>query len=485
MAKHCSSVAERGHAVVVGGGIAGLLAARVLSDHFEQVTVLERDRFAETPSARRGAPQARHVHVLLHRGLMALEELFPGVASECMAAGGSLLDAAADFAWLTSDGWAGRFDSGISMLSCSRDLLEWIVRRRMLGCARIKWLDAVDATGLMLDATCGRVTGLSIRSRGGTSGENGLPADLVVDASGRTSRTPEWLQSLGLRAPRETSVDVGLCYASRVYRRSADSNSWRGVLLQPAPPSVKRGGLLLPIEGERWVVTLSGRAGEQPPTDEAGFIAYARSLRAPTIHHAIVNAEPLSSIVGYRATANRVRHYEELGGRPDGLVVLGDAACAFNPVYGQGMTAAALGAMLLGECLAKARRVPTADHGLTGLSRHFHQRLARLNVMPWLSATSEDARYVEHDKRAWQGRRMRVMHRYIDRLTSRSTQSAEVRRILIEIFNMTRRPAALFLPKLMLAALRPTRRCGSAALELERTLRNELRRHAGSNISVS
>lgn len=457
--KHCSSRAEGRHAVVVGGGVAGLLAARVLADHFDQVTVLERDRFPDTPSARRGAPQARHVHVLLHRGLLALEKLFPGVSSELATAGASLLDAAADFAWLTPEGWAGRFHSGVPMLSCSRDLLEWVVRRRLSACACVRWLDGVDVKGFITNATGGRVTGVSIQSRGSAAGETSLSADLVVDASGRTSRTPEWLTSLGLRPPRETFVDVGLCYASRVYRRPADigTTDWRGVLLQPAPPSVKRGGLLLPIEGERWIVTLSGRAGEKPPTDDAGFMAYARSLRAPTIYQAIANAEPLSGVVGYRATANRVRHYEELDGHPDGLVVIGDAACAFNPVYGQGMTAAALGAMLLGQCLLEAPGVRSAGRGLTGVSRRFQRRLARLNVMPWLSATSEDARYLEQEKRACQGWRMRMMHGYIDRLTSRSTQSAEVRQILIEIFNMLRPPAALFLPRLLFAALRPQR----------------------------
>jgi 2-polyprenyl-6-methoxyphenol hydroxylase-like FAD-dependent oxidoreductase len=459
MMEHCSSRTEGRHAIVAGGGVAGLLAARVLADHFDQVTVLERDRFPDTPSARRGAPQARHVHVLLHRGLLALEKLFPGISSELTTAGATLLDGAADFAWLTPEGWAGRFHSGVPMLSCSRDLLEWVVRCRLSACARVKWLDGVDVKGLLTEATGARVTGVSIQSRGSAGGETRLSADLVVDASGRTSRTPEWLTSLGLPAPRETLVDVGLCYASRVYRRPGDVGTidWQGVLLQPAPPSVKRGGLLLPTEGERWIVTLSGRGGEKPPTDDAGFMAYAGSLRAPTIYQAIANAEPLSAVVGYRATANRVRHYEELDGSPEGLVVIGDAACAFNPVYGQGMTAAALGATLLGDCLLEAPGVRNAGRGLTGVSRRFQQRLARFNVMPWLSATSEDARYLEQEQRASQGWRMRIMHRYIDRLTSRSTQSAAVRQILIEIFNMLRPPAALFLPRLLFAALQPQR----------------------------
>ena len=239
-----------------------------------------------------------------------------------------------------------------------------------------------------------------------------------------------------------------------------------GALLQPAPPAVKRGGLLLPIEGGRWIATLSGRAGEQPPTDEAGFMAYARSLRAPTIYQAIANAEPLSGIVGYRATANRVRHYEELDGWPEGLAVMGDAACAFNPVYGQGMTAAALGATLLGSCLLEARRGRSAGRGPTGLSRRFQQRLGRLNVMPWLSATSEDARYLPQGERASQGWRIRMVHCYIDRLTSRSTQSAAVRQTLIEIFNMVRPPAALFQPRLLLAAVLPQRAAEYAAMRV-------------------
>jgi 2-polyprenyl-6-methoxyphenol hydroxylase-like FAD-dependent oxidoreductase len=199
--------------LVIGGGIAGSVAARVLADHFASVVVIERDRVPDLPAPRRGAPHARHVHVLLHRGAQALEALFPGLAAELGAAGANRLDSAADLAWLTPAGWALRFPSEVPILSCSRDLLEWSLRRRLAAFPNVSWRDGIDVIGFVPDAGNRRVTGVSIRKRHGDSASadaGSLSADLVVDASGRTSRTPEWLAALGHAAPAETVVDVGL-----------------------------------------------------------------------------------------------------------------------------------------------------------------------------------------------------------------------------------------------------------------------------------
>jgi flavin-dependent dehydrogenase len=196
------------------------------------------------------------------------------------------------------------------------------------------------------------VAGAKVRSRGGRSTDEKIPADLIVDASGRNSNTWRWLEDLGYEPPEETVVDAHLGYASRIYERSEDSaRDWEALLVQATPPEVTRGGVLYPIEGERWIAGLTGVGEDYPPTGEEGFMEFARSLRTPMLYEVKKDAKPLSPIYSYRATRNRKRHYEKLSSQPHNLLVTGDAACAFNPIYGQGMTTAAIGDETLEEAL--------------------------------------------------------------------------------------------------------------------------------------
>lgn len=436
--------------------MAGLLAARVLSERFGRVTIVERDHFPENPGFRKGVPQSRHLHAFLMRGRVISERLFPGLEEELEDAGAALLDIAADGEWLTPAGFSPHFHSGLPLLMCSRDLLEWAVRKRVAALPGISFLQKTDVTGLLPTPDGKGVAAVEVRSRDGgddAKSEEPLRADLVVDASGRNSNASKWLEALGYAPPEETYINAHLGYASRVYERPERlDQGWKGIYVQAAPPEITRGGVLMPLEGNRWMVTLYGLGGDYPPTDEEGFVGFARSLRTPMLYEAIKDAEPISAISGYRDTANRRRHYEKLSRQPHNFLVTGDAACAFNPVYGQGMTTAALGAEALEECLRESE-----DGNLTGLSKRFQKRLAKINAGPWLMATGEDFRVhgVEGGEATFA---TRLTHRYMDRVIALSLRDIELRQTFLEVFHMLKPPTALFGPGIALKVLRGTSR---------------------------
>lgn len=445
------------HAIVIGGSMAGLVVARILSDRFGAVTLIERDQFPEEPIPRKGTPQSRHIHVLLLQGQIILEKLFPGLRDEMIAAGAQVMDVAADWIWLNPAGWGVRFPSNLFILSFSRDLLDWKVRCRLAAINNIRFLQGCEVTGLLsnTDGTC--VAGVSVRhhkqSHQGVWEKEQLHADLVVDTSGRTSKAPQWLKAIGYQPPQETMVNAFLGYASRLYRLPSDFQAdWKGVYLQVAPPWRTRGAGLLPLEGNRWILTAYGGDRDYPPTDEAGLLEFIRSLPCPAIYNAIKDAEPLSQIYSYRATENRWRHYERLPRYLEGFLVVGDAACAFNPVYGQGMTTAALGALTLDECLQLQQQYQP-DGDFTGLARRFQKKLAKINAVPWLLTTSEDYRY-----RGTEGQTpsvlTRLMHRYMDEVLQLTTNNADVRLALLEVMHMLKLPITLFQPKIAIQVLR-------------------------------
>ncbi len=420
-------MSKQEHAVVIGGSIAGLLAARVLADHFSRVTVLERDALAvDGPSHRAGVPQGHHLHILLMRGQAIFEELLPGIRQELIAAGAPQVDSARDMLSRTPFGWSVRFESGMTKLAFTRDLLEWHLRQRVLRLPDVQVLDRTDILGLLPDG--------GVRTAAGP-----LPADLVVDASGRGSKLPRWLREMGYLEPAERTVDAHPGYASRLYRRPPGvDRDWRAIRIMAAPPRQPRVGVLFPVEGDRWLVSLAGAGGQHPPTDEAGFLAFARSLPTPLIYESIVGAEPLTEIVGTRTGQNRMRCYERLPRWPARVIALGDAVCAFNPVYGQGMTVAALEALALRERLAGG-----GDFD----AREFQREVARIVALPWALATSEDARYEGTEGAVLDGK-TRLMHRYMARVLALTTEDVSVARTLLQVQHMLKPPSALFAPSI-------------------------------------
>ena len=444
------------HAVVLGGSMAGLLAARILADHFDKVTILERDAYFETTAVRKGLPQANHVHGLLLRGRQVLEDLFPGLQDEMIAAGAPLVDMANDVPWYTRAGWGVKFKSDLKVLAFTRPMLDLHVRRRLAENPKVEICDQMEVLRLVRDSKENRVAGVLVIPRSSESDRRvakQLDADLVIDATGRASKAPRWLQDLGYEPPKETMITAYLGYASRLFQIPENFNGdWTCAFVQAAPPDRKRGGILFRVEGNRWLVTLIGGGRDYPPGDEHGFLEFAESLPVPIIADAIRAARPVSPIRTHRATENRLRHFDKARNLPENFLVLGDAACAFNPVYGQGMTIAALGALTLRQCLEEQSRLH-ADGRLCGLAQRFQKQLAQVNKAPWLMATGEDYRFRE----AVGGSPSlvtRFMHWYMDRVLRLATREVEVRRLLLQVFSMLLPPSALFRPAVLLRVIR-------------------------------
>ncbi|WP_202866318.1 FAD-dependent oxidoreductase [Kribbella turkmenica] len=441
-----------GHAIVIGGSMAGILTARVLSDHFGQVTVIERDRLPDGPDVRKGVPQARHLHAFWAGGMDIVERLLPGVGNDLLAAGAVPLDLPTDVAWLTpANRWTHPFPGTQRVTSATRSLLEWTVRSHVTKVGSISFRTEQEVTGLRL-GPAGEVSGLTLRSRS-TGATADLYADLVIDASGRGSKLPEWLGELGFGAPEESTVDSHLGYATRLFEIPAGfSARWKAAYIQNAPPAEPRGGIMFPIEGNRWVLTLIGGGGDYPPTDEDDFRAFAASLRSPLLSDVLDVAEPISPIWGYRRTGNRWRHYEKMA-MPGRLLVVGDSLCAFNPAYGQGMTVAAKEAEVLAGILADCRSTADLPRALRGAQRAIATRARG----PWMLATGSDLRY-PNTVGATQTRMDRVVNTYLDRVLARASDDPVVSAAFLRVLNMIDDPQALFSPRLMPRVLLGRRR---------------------------
>ena len=346
-ARHAAERTPAGRAIVIGGGMAGLMAAQVLSRHFSQVTIVDRDHLSETPEVRSGVPQARHPHTLMVRGQEILEQHFPGLTDELVAQGALSIDASREVAFYVAGNWHQPTRHADTMaIALSRSLLESIIYQRVAANPRIAIKPAHEAVSISTDPGRRRVTGLVVHDRNGSPAAHlRLEADMVVDASGRQSPAPQWLQKLGYAPADELIVNTFVGYSTRVYQRPADfAEEWKALYIRPTPKTGTRGGMIIPLEGNRWFVTLLGTSHDYPPTDEAGFLEFARSLPTPKLFEAIQQAEPLTRPNGYRRTDSRLRRYDQLPHYLEGLLVMGDAACVLNPVHAQGITAAELSA---------------------------------------------------------------------------------------------------------------------------------------------
>ena len=442
------------HAIVLGASMSGLLAARVLSDYYRIVTVVERDVLPDEPVNRRGIPQGRHVHALLGRGSQIIDELFPNFQRELVDAGAVTLDVG-DFSKiyvsfgghvLVRSGHVQRTEA--PMFLSSRPFLEYHVRRRLRGIPNVTILDGHDVVDLMSAPDPTRVTGVRVASRAGDSDQQ-LVADVIVDAMGRGSRTPAFLEALGYEGPAEDHVVVRTTYVSQLMRIPA--GAVEQMVIIGAAPGRPKGMFLSSYEDDQWMFTVWGMLGNEPPAERAGMLAFAEDYVPAHVLAAARGGEPLGEVIRHRMPSSQWRRYDKLRRLPDGLLVCGDAMCSFNPVYGQGMTVAALDAVALRECLRS---------GTQDLSRRYFRHAAKSIAVAWQISVGNDLAFPEVE-----GRRSiatRVANRCTDWVLGICTYDAGVAEMFIRVNNFFDSPLRLLHPafifRLATADLRRRRR---------------------------
>lgn len=399
----------REHAIVLGASMGGLLAARVLADFFGTVTVVERDVLPDNPTTRRGVPQGRHLHVLLPRGAQILDEFFPGILRDLVADGAPVWNDADLSKLHLSFGGHDMLRSGkialdpkaMAIYMPSRPLLEWHVRQRLQAISNVTILGGHDVAGLTTTADRNRVTGVRVVIRDGGA-ERELTADVVMDAMGRGAHTPALLESLGYGRPQEDHIVMHTTYVSQLLRIPPGTLTEKLVDIGPAPGR-PAGMFLTGYENDTWMFTVFGMVGHEPPRDLAGMLSFAQEYCPAHLLAAVQAAAPIGEVAQHRMPSSQWRRYDKMPRLPDGLLVCGDAICSFNPIYGQGMTVAALDADVLRRCLSR---------GGTDLPRRYFRASAKPIGVAWKMAAGSDLTFPEVTGR--RSRSMRVTSRLVD-----------------------------------------------------------------------
>jgi len=428
-------------AIVIGAGMAGLAAAGAVADYFERVIVLERDRLPNQAVPRLGVPQSRHLHALIPGGQRALADLFPHFEQDLADASAVPLRMAGDIrAEIPGLGPLPSRDFGWLLYGASRPLIELTTRRQAESLANLTIRSRYRVLELTATPDGSMVTGVRCESADGQ--QQVLAADLVIDASGRGAPTLALLRWSGQPEPDEIVIGVDLHYTTATFVIPQDaSTDWKGIATHPHAPERSRGGYMLPIEGGHWVLTLTGRRGEQPPAEPDGFMDYARRLETQTIYNAIKHAERQGSFERYANPASIWRRFDRLNSFPDGLVLIGDSICRFNPVYGHGMSVAAQEARLLSQLLKE--RATKADP-LAGLARRFFSESLPLIEAPWNMSAVPDLVYPE--TRGERPADFESRLKYDGALLRTAMHDAAIHRLLSEVQQLLKPPGVLLDP---------------------------------------
>lgn len=375
-------------AIVLGAGIGGLLAAGALSRHFEQVLIIERDRLPITPEPRVGVPQGPQVHAVMKRGEIAIETVLPGFRERLASAGGTTMRVGLDMRFYEGGGWHPRRDLGFTISTQTRALLEHVIRDRLLENGNVIIRERCRFRDLMMDGE-GGIRGAIVDAEGLQT----LAADLVVDAMGRASPVPDLLSAKGFGVAPSVVTGIDVSYSTILFHVP---KQWRGEawarVLRATPPEHVRGATITPIEGDRWLLSMVGRFGDQPPTEPAACVAFTEGLESPEIFERIRHAEPAAKAKRFHIPASRASRFDLMPDYPVGLLPLGDVIGTFNPMLAQGMTIAALHAETLGEKLAALARDGQALN-LKRLAADYIPAVTKLSMGAWTAAAYADHLY--------------------------------------------------------------------------------------------
>ena len=443
-------------AVVIGGSIAGLLSAKVLSDRYDEVLIVERDSLPERPcqripihtADRTGVPQSPQPHILLTQGYRLLEDFFPGLGDDLHSAGAVPIDWGQDFQYFAFGGWCASTPepTGLDSFSCTRPLLEAAIRRQVEQISNVKRLSPYRVEGLIGNAH--EVTGVRCRQSKDKTDERTLEANLVVDASGRSTNAPKWLAALGAFVPEREKIDAKLGYATGRYRVPDDwDEAWKVLLIAHKPPEMTQLGYLARVENNELIATLGGYCQEYPPLAQDEFVEAAKRLPDRAFYEAIAQSTPVSKIKAYRSTANRFYHYEQLDSMPNGFIAMGDSVCALCPAYGQGLTTSAMSAVVLRDWLSENKQSEI------GGSLSFQKKLAKQIKPAWNAATKNDAGFLQGESGRKQPLIGRLLSEYMRRLVAKTHTDGELTLALARITHMVDSPAKLLHPKLILKVL--------------------------------
>ncbi|GAB3463669.1 FAD-dependent oxidoreductase [Actinophytocola sediminis] len=428
-------------ALVLGGSMAGLLAARVLADAYDEVLVVDRDELIGVTEPRRGVPQGRHVHGLLARGQQTLEELFPGFTEEAERAGAPTGDLGAH-RWYIAGRQARRAVTGVGYISFTRPVLENFVRTKVAALPNVEFRTGRDIVGLLSTPDGSRITGARVRAGAEGSEEEAVLADLVVDATGRGSRTPTWLTELGYDRPAEDRIKIDLSYTTRQYRNPNPGVIRGDRSINPlGSPATPRGAFLSEMEHGKWILSVTTVLGERAPADPAGFTEFLKTLPVPDLYDAVRDAEPLDDPVSFRYPASVRRRYERLARFPERFLVVGDAMCSFNPVYGQGMTVSALESLTLREHLRRGVPAPLP----------FLRDIAKVIDAPWDISAGGDLAFpqVEGERPA----KVRLGNAYMGKVQAAATRDPVVLAGFMRVAGLIDKPQDLMRPPMMVRVL--------------------------------
>lgn len=419
-------------AIVIGGSISGLLSARVMSDYFDEVTIIEKDSFKKTDAIRNGTPQANHIHLLLVKGRQILQEFFPDFEDILIKKGANKIDFLGDGRYLLPTGWAPQFNSGIVSLTCSRKLLEETIREETLK------IPNITVQKKQIDSFSFLNSRIFLHSSG-----DEFSADLVADCTGRHTKTPKWFENAGLPKIEETRVDSFVGYATRRYViPNSSEKKLKLLVILNKPTSNPKAGILYPIEDGKWLVGLSSIGGSHPPVDEKGFLEFTKNLESNELYDSIKDATPDSEIFGYQIQGSRKFHYEHIVPWPKNFIVLGDAVSVFNPFYGQGMTSAALGTKVLQKMFKNQK----FDDSFT---KKFQKNLAKEISIPWILGTSEDLRWP-----TTKGNKpnfiTRLVQNHAQKVLLLGPKSQIATQSFLEMMHMIKSPTVLFHPRILL-----------------------------------